>query len=58
MRLVSFRHAGAAKFGVMAEGGIVDLSARLASRWPSLRAAIAAKSQRPVYPTPRDVTPG
>ena len=37
MRLVSFRHAGAAKFGAVVEGGIVDLSARLASRWPSLR---------------------
>ena len=38
MRLVSFRHAGAAKFGLVVEGGIVDLSARLGSRWPSLRA--------------------
>jgi len=44
MRLVSFRHAGAAKFGLVVEGGIVDLSARLSSRWPSLRAAIAAKA--------------
>src|SRR5882757_4418521 len=44
MRLVSFRHAGAAKFGSVVDGGIVDLSARLSSRWPSLRAAIAAKA--------------
>jgi 2-keto-4-pentenoate hydratase/2-oxohepta-3-ene-1,7-dioic acid hydratase in catechol pathway len=44
MRLVSFRHANAAKFGALVEGGIVDLSTRLASRWPSLRAAIAAKA--------------
>src|SRR5216683_2954195 len=44
MRLVSFRHAGAAKFGLVVDGGIVDLSARLSSRWPSLRAAIAAKA--------------
>src|SRR5258707_3649013 len=43
MRLVSFRHAGAAKFGAVIEGGLVDLPARLWSRWPSLRAAIAAK---------------
>ena len=47
MRLVSFRHAGAAKFGAVVEGGIVDLSARTARagracarpsrprRWPS-----------------------
>ena len=39
MRLVSFRHADASKFGVFVDGGIVDLSAR----WPSLRDAIAAK---------------
>src|SRR3977135_1060543 len=43
MRLVSFRHAGAAKFGSVVDGGIIDLSARLSSRWPSLRAAIAAQ---------------
>src|SRR5262245_20440051 len=40
MRLVSFRHAGVAKFGAVVDGGIVDLS----SRWPSLREAIAAKA--------------
>ena len=44
MRLVSFRHADAAKIGAVVDGGIVDLSARLTSRWPSLRAAIAAKA--------------
>src|SRR3977135_1590339 len=44
MRLVSFRHAGAAKFGSVVDGGIVDLSARLSSRWPGLRRAIAAKA--------------
>jgi len=44
MRLVSFRQAGAAKFGALVEGGIVDLSERLASRWPGLREAIAAKA--------------
>jgi 2-keto-4-pentenoate hydratase/2-oxohepta-3-ene-1,7-dioic acid hydratase in catechol pathway len=40
MRLVSFRHAGVAKFGAVADGGIVDLS----SRWPSLREAIAGRA--------------
>src|SRR5258707_13086176 len=44
MRLVSFRHADAAKIGAVVEGGIVDLSARLTSRWASLREAIAAKA--------------
>src|ERR1700751_1310509 len=40
MRLVSFRHADAPKFGALVDGGIVDFSAR----WPSLRDAIAAKA--------------
>ena len=40
MRYVSFRHADTAKFGAVVGGGIVDLSAR----WPSLKAAIAAKA--------------
>lgn len=44
MRLVSFRQAGAAKFGALVEGGIVDLSKRLGDRWPGLREAIAAKA--------------
>jgi 2-keto-4-pentenoate hydratase/2-oxohepta-3-ene-1,7-dioic acid hydratase in catechol pathway len=44
MRLVSFRHAGAAKFGAVVEGGIVDLSQRLSARWPGLREVIAAKA--------------
>ena len=44
MRLISFRHAGAAKFGLVVDGGIVDLSTRLTSRWTSLREAIAAKA--------------
>lgn len=44
MRLISFRHAGAAKIGAVVEGGIVDLSARTSARWPSLRMAIAGKA--------------
>jgi 2-keto-4-pentenoate hydratase/2-oxohepta-3-ene-1,7-dioic acid hydratase in catechol pathway len=44
MRLVSFRHAGMAKFGAVAEGGIIDLSERLSSRFASLREAIAAQA--------------
>jgi 2-keto-4-pentenoate hydratase/2-oxohepta-3-ene-1,7-dioic acid hydratase in catechol pathway len=43
MRLVSFRHAGTPKFGAAVDGGIIDLSERTGARWPSLRAAIAAK---------------
>ena len=44
MRLISFRHAGAARIGAVVEGGIVDLSARTAARWPGLRQAIAGKA--------------
>lgn len=44
MRLVSFRHAGANKFGAAVDGGIVDLSARTRGRWSGLRDVIAAKA--------------
>ena len=44
MRLVSFRHAGANKFGALVDGGIVDLSARTNKRWPGLRDVIATKA--------------
>ncbi|MGQ3301356.1 fumarylacetoacetate hydrolase family protein [Reyranella sp.] len=44
MRFVSFRHAGANKFGAAVDGGIVDLSARTNGRWSRLRDVIAAKA--------------
>jgi 2-keto-4-pentenoate hydratase/2-oxohepta-3-ene-1,7-dioic acid hydratase in catechol pathway len=44
MRLASFRHADARKFGAVVEGGIVDLSRRLGGRWSGLREVIAAKA--------------
>jgi len=48
MRLLSFRHAGASKFGALVESGIVDLSARTAqggqARWSGLREVLAAKA--------------
>ena len=44
MRLVSFRHANNMKFGAVADGGIVDLSARTGGRWPTLRAVLAARA--------------
>ena len=43
MRLVSFRHAGAQKFGAVVEDGIVDLSAQFHGRWATLRDALAGK---------------
>ncbi len=54
MRLVSFRHAGTAKFGALVEGGVVDFSERLKGRWPGLREAIAAKG----LPELADLTKG
>src|SRR5260370_40100939 len=44
MRLVSFRQAGAAKFGAVVDAGIIDLSKRTAQRWSSLREVIADKA--------------
>ncbi len=44
MRLLSFRHAGASKFGALVESGIVDLSARTQGRWNGLREVLAAKA--------------
>jgi 2-keto-4-pentenoate hydratase/2-oxohepta-3-ene-1,7-dioic acid hydratase in catechol pathway len=44
MRLVSFRHADSAKIGTVTDGGIIDLTARTASRWTNLREALAAKA--------------
>jgi 2-keto-4-pentenoate hydratase/2-oxohepta-3-ene-1,7-dioic acid hydratase in catechol pathway len=43
MRLVSFRHAGASKFGAVVDGGIVDLSVRTQGRWSGLREVLAVK---------------
>ena len=57
MRLVSFRHAGAQKFGAAVDGGIVDLSERTGARWPSLRAAIAAKALGELAAAAKGVAP-
>src|SRR5258708_25675160 len=50
MRLVSFRHAGASKFGAVVDGGIVDLSARTQSRWTGLRELLAAQMLSEIAP--------
>lgn len=57
MQFVSFRHAGARKFGAAVDGGIVDLSERTGGRWPSLRAAIAAKALDELASTAKNVRP-
>jgi len=50
MRLVSFRHADTPKFGVLVDGGVVDLSAR----WPSLRDALVAKGMADIAAATRN----
>jgi len=57
MRLVSFRHAGANKFGAAVDGGIVDLSARTKGRWAGLRNVIAAKSFDELRTVAREASP-
>jgi 2-keto-4-pentenoate hydratase/2-oxohepta-3-ene-1,7-dioic acid hydratase in catechol pathway len=41
MKLASFATAGRASYGLITDGGLVDLGARLGSRFPTLRAALA-----------------
>ena len=42
MRLISYRLDGQDRYGVVTDGGVVDMSARLGARAPTLRDAIAA----------------
>jgi 2-keto-4-pentenoate hydratase/2-oxohepta-3-ene-1,7-dioic acid hydratase in catechol pathway len=42
MRLVSFVAAGSARYGVMRDGGVVDLSRRCGDMWPTLKSLLAA----------------
>ena len=42
MRLISYRIDGQDRYGVVSDGGVVDIFARLAERAPTLRDAIAA----------------
>ena len=41
MKFISFLRSGRASYGVLTDGGIVDLSSRLGQRHPTLRSAIA-----------------
>lgn len=42
MRFASFRHQGRAGWGAITDGGVIDLSARHAAEWPTLREVIEA----------------
>src|SRR5713226_7384618 len=41
MKLASFTASGRASYGLLVDGGLVDLGARLGARYPTLRAALA-----------------
>jgi len=57
MKLVSFVAAGRASYGVVTNGGIIDLGARLRDRWPTLRALLAADALAKVGLETRDAAP-
>ncbi|MBL4733584.1 MAG: fumarylacetoacetate hydrolase family protein [Rhizobiaceae bacterium] len=40
-RLATFSHDGKSRYGLIREDGVVDLSARFANQWPTLREVIA-----------------
>ena len=61
MRLASFSIAGCKGYGIVVEGGAIDLSRRLGAGAPSLRAAIAAggvEPMRALVEEPADVAMG
>ena len=41
MKLLSYRHDGADRYGAAVDGGVIDLGRRLGARYPSLRSALA-----------------
>ena len=57
MKLVSFVSAGRAGYGVVKDGGVIDLSRRLGDRWPTLRALLAADALAEARAIARDAAP-
>ena len=41
MKLISYHHDGADRYGAVVDGGVIDLGARLGDRYPSLQSALA-----------------
>lgn len=48
-RLLSFIRNGMSGYGLAASGGVVDLSARLGGRWPTIRHVIEADALRELF---------
>src|SRR5208337_2559066 len=57
MKLVSFVSAGRASYGVVKDGGVIDLGRRLGDRWPTLRALLAAGALAEAGRAARDAAP-
>jgi len=57
MKLVSFVAGGRASYGVVKNGGVVDLGSRLQDRWPTLRALLAADALAKAALESRDAAP-
>ncbi len=49
MRLLSFRHDGNDSYGAVVDDGVADLSARLGSKYPTLRSALVAGALGELY---------
>ena len=57
MQLVSFVSAGSARYGMVKDGGVIDLSRRFGDRWPTLRALLAAGALAEAGRVERDAKP-
>ena len=54
MKIVSFIRAGRPGYGIVKDGGVVDLSARFGERWPTLRRLLAADALAEAETAARD----
>ena len=57
MKLVSFITARRPSYGVVTDGGVIDLGRRFGDRWPTLRTLLAAGSLRDVEGAARNSQP-
>src|SRR5271166_5831696 len=57
MQLISFVSADRASYGVVKDGGVIDLGHRFGDRWPTLRALLAAGALAEAGRVERDAKP-
>ena len=53
VKLISFSKGGKDSYGVVVDGGIVDVGKKLGSKYPTLKDVIAAGALKEVGPRPR-----